>query len=110
MGIGDYSFSSRWRDISIFTEMGIPAMTYGPGVALRGSLSMRISHLVTAAKVYADLATASAAGRGPSSMIPSWVLGCTSLICRWQQTARWLLKLPSMRLRQGVRRKRAPVN
>lgn len=56
LGVADYPFSSMWRDISVFNEMGIPAITYGPGVAVRGSLSMRISDLVTAAKVYADLA------------------------------------------------------
>jgi acetylornithine deacetylase/succinyl-diaminopimelate desuccinylase-like protein len=56
LGIADYPFSSMWRDISIFNEMGIPAITYGPGVAVRGSLSMRIADLVTASRVYADLA------------------------------------------------------
>jgi acetylornithine deacetylase/succinyl-diaminopimelate desuccinylase-like protein len=54
--IADYPFSSMWRDISIFNEMGIPAITYGPGAAVRGSLSMRIADLLQAAQVYADLA------------------------------------------------------
>jgi acetylornithine deacetylase/succinyl-diaminopimelate desuccinylase-like protein len=56
LGIADYPFSSMWRDISIFNEMGIPAITYGPGAAVRGSLSMRVADLATAARVYAALA------------------------------------------------------
>lgn len=56
LGVADYPFSSMWRDISIFNEMGIPAITYGPGAAVRGSLSVRIPDLVRAAQVYADVA------------------------------------------------------
>lgn len=54
--IADYPFSSMWRDVSIFNEMGIPGITYGPGAAVRGSLSVRIDDLVTASQVYADVA------------------------------------------------------
>lgn len=55
-------YSSMWRDISVFNEMGIPAITYGPGALSKigpnaeGGLSMRIEDLLTVARVYAALA------------------------------------------------------
>lgn len=56
MGFPDVPFTSMWRDVAIFNEMGIPAVTYGPGVATGGRLAMRIEDLLTAARVYARLA------------------------------------------------------
>lgn len=50
-------FSSMWRDINVFNEMGIPAITYGPGASVGGgNFAMRIEDLVTAAKLYALIA------------------------------------------------------
>ncbi|OLC11823.1 MAG: hypothetical protein AUH29_18410 [Candidatus Rokubacteria bacterium 13_1_40CM_69_27] len=47
-------FSSMWRDINVFNEMGIPALTYGPGVSVGGgNFGMRVADLVTGAKLYA---------------------------------------------------------
>ncbi len=46
--------SSMWRDLNVFNEVGIPALTYGPGASVGGgNLSMRIADLVTAARVFA---------------------------------------------------------
>ncbi len=55
LGIAAYPFTSMWRDINPFNELGIPAITYGPGVAV-DKLALRVEDLVTAAKVYARLA------------------------------------------------------
>jgi acetylornithine deacetylase/succinyl-diaminopimelate desuccinylase-like protein len=55
LGIAAHPFTSMWRDISPFNEMGIPAITYGPGVAV-DELALRVDDLVTAANVYARLA------------------------------------------------------
>ena len=50
-------YSSMWRDINVFNEMGIPAITYGPGASVGGgNFAMRIEDLVTAAKLYALIA------------------------------------------------------
>ncbi len=47
-------FSSMWRDINVFNEMGIPALTCGPGVSVGGgNFGMRIDDLVTGARLYA---------------------------------------------------------
>lgn len=47
-------FSSMWRDINCFNEMGIPAITYGPGASVGGgNFAMRIADLVTGARLYA---------------------------------------------------------
>ena len=48
-------YSSMWRDVSVFNEMGIPAVTYGPPRAFE-SCSMRIQDLLDAARVYAAIA------------------------------------------------------
>lgn len=56
LGTPSVEFTSMWRDVAIFNEMGIPAVTYGPGVATGGKLAMRIEDLHTAARVYAGLA------------------------------------------------------
>jgi acetylornithine deacetylase/succinyl-diaminopimelate desuccinylase-like protein len=48
-------FSSMWRDVLIFNEMGIPAVTYGPPRSFRKQ-AMSVDDLVRAARVYADLA------------------------------------------------------
>jgi acetylornithine deacetylase/succinyl-diaminopimelate desuccinylase-like protein len=48
-------YSSMWRDVSIFNEMGIPAVTYGPPRSIQ-AMSMRIEDLVKAAEVYAAIA------------------------------------------------------
>lgn len=50
-------YCSMWRDINVFNEMGIPAITYGPGASVGGgNFAMRIENLVTAAKLYALIA------------------------------------------------------
>lgn len=55
--VGAASFSSMWRDINVFNEMGIPAITYGPGVSVGGgNFAMRIADLVTATRLYALIA------------------------------------------------------
>ena len=54
--IAESPFSSMWRDILPFNELGIPAVTYGPGTAIRGGLALRIDDLYKAARVYAALA------------------------------------------------------
>jgi len=47
-------FSSMWRDINCFNEMRIPALTYGPGISVGGgNFGMKISDLVTGARLYA---------------------------------------------------------
>jgi len=52
--------TSMWRDINVFNEVGIPAVTYGPGHAitdprqLRGE-SLKIEDLFKAARIYASL-------------------------------------------------------
>lgn len=57
--MADSPFVSMWRDVSIFNEMGIPAVTYGPGSSVRNrttGLSMKIDDLVAAARLYASIA------------------------------------------------------
>jgi acetylornithine deacetylase/succinyl-diaminopimelate desuccinylase-like protein len=47
-------FSSMWRDINCFNEMGIPSVTYGPGISVGGgNFGMRIADMVTGARLYA---------------------------------------------------------
>ena len=48
-------FSSMWRDVLIFNEMGIPAITYGPPRSFRKQ-AMDIADLLRAAHVYARVA------------------------------------------------------
>jgi acetylornithine deacetylase/succinyl-diaminopimelate desuccinylase-like protein len=48
-------FSSMWRDVLIFNEMGIPSITYGPPRSFRQQ-AMKIADLARAAEVYARLA------------------------------------------------------
>lgn len=47
--------SSMWRDVSIFNEMGIPSITYGPPRNFRGQ-AMTIDDIADTALVYARLA------------------------------------------------------
>ena len=47
--------SSMWRDVSIFNEMGIPSITYGPPRNFKGQ-SMTIDDIVRTAEIYAHLA------------------------------------------------------
>jgi acetylornithine deacetylase/succinyl-diaminopimelate desuccinylase-like protein len=49
--------SSMWRDVSIFNEMGIPSITYGPPRNFGGQ-SMTIDDLAKTAEVYARVAIA----------------------------------------------------
>ena len=50
-------FSSMWRDINCFNEMGIPSVTYGPGISVGGgNFGMRIADMVTGARLYALIA------------------------------------------------------
>ncbi len=48
-------YSSMWRDVLVFNEMGIPAITYGPPRSFRKQ-AMKVSDLQRAAEVYAQLA------------------------------------------------------
>jgi hypothetical protein len=48
-------FSSMWRDVLVFNEMGIPAVTYGPPRSFRKQ-AMAVDDLVRAAEVYARVA------------------------------------------------------
>lgn len=48
-------FSSMWRDVLIFNEMGIPAITYGPPRSFRKQ-AMSVDDLTRAARVYAGVA------------------------------------------------------
>ena len=48
-------FSSMWRDVLIFNEMGIPAITYGPPRSFRKQ-AMSVADLLRAANVYARVA------------------------------------------------------
>jgi acetylornithine deacetylase/succinyl-diaminopimelate desuccinylase-like protein len=48
-------FSSMWRDVSVFNEMGIPSITYGPPRSFRKQ-AMTVADLVRAAQVYARVA------------------------------------------------------
>ena len=48
-------FSSMWRDVLVFNEMGIPAITYGPPRSFRKQ-AMTIDDLARAAAVYARVA------------------------------------------------------
>ncbi len=50
-------FSSMWRDVLVFNEMGIPAITYGPPRSFRKQ-SMAVDDLVRASEVYARVAIA----------------------------------------------------
>ena len=49
------TISSMWRDVSIFNEMGIPAITYGPPRGFR-TQCMKIDDIVASSEVYAQLA------------------------------------------------------
>ena len=44
-----------WRDVSVFNEMGIPSITYGPPRSFRKQ-AMTVADLVRAAQVYARVA------------------------------------------------------
>jgi hypothetical protein len=44
-----------WRDVSIFNEMGIPSITYGPPRNFKGQ-SMTVEDIVRSAQVYAQVA------------------------------------------------------
>jgi len=50
-------YSSMWRDVLIFNEMGIPAITYGPPRSFRKQ-AMKVLDLLRAAKVYSHVAIA----------------------------------------------------
>lgn len=48
-------FSSMWRDVLAFNEMGIPAITYGPPRSFRKQ-AMSVDDLLRAAEIYAGVA------------------------------------------------------
>ncbi len=48
-------FSSMWRDVLMFNEMGIPSITYGPPRSFRKQ-AMAVADLVRAAEIYARVA------------------------------------------------------
>jgi acetylornithine deacetylase/succinyl-diaminopimelate desuccinylase-like protein len=49
------AISSMWRDVSIFNEMGIPSITYGPPRNFKGQ-SMTVDDIVRTAEIYANIA------------------------------------------------------
>jgi acetylornithine deacetylase/succinyl-diaminopimelate desuccinylase-like protein len=49
------TISSMWRDVSIFNEMGIPSITYGPPRNFKGQ-AMTVDDIVRTARTYAQLA------------------------------------------------------
>lgn len=53
--VAEPTVSSMWRDVSIFNEMGIPSITYGPNRDFETE-TMTVEDLVLAARVYAELA------------------------------------------------------
>lgn len=58
--------SSMWRDLNVFNEMGIPAVTFGPGGGTGGgNRGLGVDELVGAARIYARTALAiCGVGRG----------------------------------------------
>ncbi len=48
-------FSSMWRDVLVFNEIGIPAITYGPPRGFRKQ-AMEVADLTRAAEIYARAA------------------------------------------------------
>ncbi len=75
-----------WRDVLVFNEMGIPAITYGPPRSFRKQ-AMSIDDLATAAEVYARVAievcsrekpmrSPRSAAQGESALPPTFTL-CT---------------------------------
>ena len=49
-------FTSMWRDINPFSEAGIPAIMYGPGVSIgTGNFTIGVQALTDAARVYARI-------------------------------------------------------
>jgi acetylornithine deacetylase/succinyl-diaminopimelate desuccinylase-like protein len=53
--LAETPISSMWRDVSIFNEMGIPSITYGPPRAITRQ-AIALEDLVRTADVYAQLA------------------------------------------------------
>jgi acetylornithine deacetylase/succinyl-diaminopimelate desuccinylase-like protein len=53
--LAEPAISSMWRDVSIFNEMGIPSITYGPPRNFKGQ-SMTVEDIVRSAEVYAQVA------------------------------------------------------
>ncbi len=52
-----HQVSSMWRDINPYNEMGIPAVTFGPGSGTGGGVNkMAIEHLLWISKIYALVA------------------------------------------------------
>jgi acetylornithine deacetylase/succinyl-diaminopimelate desuccinylase-like protein len=51
-GSGYPGLSSMWRDINVFNEMGIPALTYGPPRAMMKT-GFRVDDLLKVARIYA---------------------------------------------------------
>jgi acetylornithine deacetylase/succinyl-diaminopimelate desuccinylase-like protein len=51
--------SSMWRDLNVFNEMGIPAVTFGPGAGTGGgNRGLTVDELVAASRIYARTAMA----------------------------------------------------
>lgn len=53
---GKTLLSSMWRDLLLFNEMGIPAVTYGPARSISEGFKMEIADLKGTAEIYADIA------------------------------------------------------
>ncbi len=53
----DYEYSSMWRDLNVFNELGIPAVTYGPGEGTGGgNNAVSVDGLYRASQMYALVA------------------------------------------------------
>lgn len=67
-GMADTEFTSMWRDINPFSEAGIPAVMYGPGISIgHGNFTMKIQDLVDAARAYARLVVEVCGVAGPAA-------------------------------------------
>lgn len=54
-----HTASSMWRDVNVWNELGVPAVTFGPGVGTGGgNVSMSEKDLVAASRIYARVAAA----------------------------------------------------
>lgn len=69
LDLADTPISSMWRDLSIFNEMGIPSITYGPPRALTRQ-ALALDDLARTAEIYARLAVDLCNQRKPRDRAP----------------------------------------
>jgi acetylornithine deacetylase/succinyl-diaminopimelate desuccinylase-like protein len=55
--LSGHTASSMWRDLNVFNEMGMPAVTFGPGQGTgAGNVSIAVTDLVDCARIFARTA------------------------------------------------------